>query len=72
MINFFHSRNDALIDFVSKAQVFMTARRTPIQSRRRDNVDENLAIKTFCKENNFKVEYTPPDVPKLNYIIEHT
>ena len=70
MINSFHPHKDALIDFVSKAQVFMSARKTPIQAIRMDNAGENLAIENFCRSNNINVEYTPPDTPKLNGIIE--
>ena len=70
MINSFHSHKDALIKFVSEAHVFMTTRKTPIQAIRMDNVGENLAIENFCKINNINVEYTPPDTPKLNCIIE--
>ena len=35
-----------------------------------DNAGENLAIEKFCKDNSINVEYTPPDTPKLNGIIE--
>ena len=70
MINSFHSRKDALIDFVTEAQVFMTARKTPIQSIQMDNAGENLAVEKFCNENNIAIEYTPPDTPKLNGVIE--
>ena len=70
MINAFHCRKDALIDFVTEAQVFMTARKTPIRSIRMDNAGENLAVEKFCNENNIAIEYTPPDTPKLNGVIE--
>ena len=48
----------------------MSARKTPIQAIRMDNAGENLAVEKFCKDKNIRVEYTPPDTPKLNGVIE--
>ena len=70
MVNSFHSQKDALVDFVAEAHAFMRGRKTPIQTIRMDNAGENVAVEKFCNENNIQVEYTPPDTPKLNGIIE--
>ena len=35
-----------------------------------DNAGENLIVEQFCKDNNINIEYTPPDTPKLNGVIE--
>ena len=35
-----------------------------------DNAGENIAVAKLCKINNITIEYTPPDTPKLNNMVE--
>ena len=38
---------------------------------RMDNSGENQAIARSCKESDMKVEFVPPDAPKINDMVEH-
>ena len=69
-MNFGSTKNQIVI-FVRQAWEFMKTRGTPIQIIRMDNAGENKAVERLCKQEfNIKVEYTPPDTPKLNGIVE--
>ena len=70
MISAFKYTKSELVDFVHEVCVFMKSRCTPIQTVRMDNAGENIAVRKFCEQNNIKIEYTPPQTPKLNGIIE--
>ena len=49
----------------------MKNRGTPIEIIRTYNAGENLIIGKKCKEKlRFKVEFPPPDTPKLNGVVE--
>ena len=70
MISSFRYTKSELVAFVNEACTFMISRGTPIQAVRMDNAGENIAVRKFCEQNNIKIEYTPPQTPNLNGIIE--
>ena len=41
-----------------------------VQYLHNDNADDNLAVERLCKSNGVVIEYTPPDIPKLNNMVE--
>ena len=71
MLMNFGNKKSQLEFFVRQAYEFMKTRGTPIQIIRMDNAGENKVVETMCKQEfNIKVEFTPPDTPKLNGIVE--
>ena len=70
LMNFGNNKSQIVI-FVRQAHDFMKTRGTPIQTIRMDNSGENKEVEKICKnELNIGVEYTPPDTPKLNGVVE--
>ena len=71
MIHFFEHDKKHLVEFIDQAYSFMKTRKTPIKHIRLDNAGENQHIAQLCKTKyNINVEFTPPDTPKLNGVIE--
>ena len=69
-MNFGNSKSQVVI-FLRQAYDFMKTRGTLIQTIRMDNSGENKEVEKICKgELNISVEYTPPDTPKSNGIVE--
>ena len=70
MLSSFKYTKSDLIDFVREAYSIYSARKHFIKCIRLDNAGENAAVAKFCQQHDITVEFTPPDTPKLNGIIE--
>ena len=70
LMNFGHNKSQIVI-FFRQAHDFMKTCGTPIQTIKMDNSGENKEVEKICKnELNIGVEYTPPDTPKSNGVVE--
>ena len=71
MISAFKYTKSELIVIVKEAFKFIKTRSTLISIVQVDNAGENMIIKRMCKKNiAVEVEFTPPETPKLNGIVE--
>ena len=48
----------------------MKSLKTPIGTILMNNSRENKLIKSFCYKHNISVEFIPPDIPKINGVVE--
>ena len=72
MLMSFGTTKDGLHSMLEECIVHMDVLGHPIKTIRMDNAAENTsrALKRLCDENSIKIEYTPPDTPKLNGVVE--
>jgi len=66
----FGSEKSDIIHMFEDAYQVCNGKNLPIQNVTMDNGGENLAVATFCRHNNIRFKFTPPDTPKLNGVIE--
>lgn len=72
MLMSFDKAKDGLYAMVEDTIIHMDLLGHPIKKIRMDNAGENTSrgLKRLCEENTIEIEYTPPDTPKLNGVIE--
>ena len=72
MLMSFDKSKDGLYSMVEDCIIHMDLLGHPIKTIRMDNAGENTSrgLKRLCDENSIEIEYTPPDTPKLNGVIE--
>ena len=70
MISSFQYEKSKLVDMVAETFDFFNGREQKVKHVRMDNAGENQAVEKLCKSKNITVEYTPPDTPKLNHMVE--
>ena len=66
----FGSEKSEIIRMFEDVYQVCNGKNLPIQNVTMDNGGENLAVATFCRHNNIRFKFTPPDTPKLNGVIE--
>ena len=69
MTSFKYNKSD-LINLVDETFKYCEGRGKKLQCLRMDNAGENSAVERLCKSNGIVIEYTPPDTPKLNNMVE--
>ena len=70
MISAFNYNKQELVELVDETFKYFKGRAKPVQYLRMDNAGENQAVAKLCKEQDCIVEFTPPDTPKLNNMVE--
>ena len=72
MLMSFGITKDGLFAMLEECIVHMDVLGHPIKTIRMDNAAENKsrALKRLCDENGINIEFTPPDTPKLNGVVE--
>jgi transposase InsO family protein len=72
MLMSFGITKDGLYSMLEECIVHMDLLGHPIKTIRMDNAVENTsrALKRLCDEDSIRIEYTPPDTPKLNGVVE--
>ena len=70
MISSFHFKKNNLVTMFKEVVNYFKGRNCPVKFVRMDNAGENLEVERYCKEVNIVVEYTPPDTPQLNHMVE--
>jgi len=70
MISSFQYEKSTLVDMVAETFDYFKGRDHKVKHLRMDNAGENQAVERLCKSQNITVEYTPPDMPKLNQMVE--
>jgi len=66
----FGSKKSNIIHMFEDAYHVRKCKNLSIKNLTMDNAGENQAIETFCRHNNIRFKFTPPDTPKLNGVIE--
>ena len=70
MISSYQYEKSKLVDMVAETFEYFSGRGQKVKHIRMDNAGENQAVEKLCKSKDITVEYTPPDTPKLNHMVE--
>ena len=70
MISSFNYNKNELVDMIDETFKYFEGRTKKVQYMRMDNAGENQAVARLCKEKGCQVEFTPPNTPKLNNMVE--
>ena len=70
MISSFNYNMNESVDMIDETFKYFEGRTKKVQYMRMDNAGENQAVARLCKEKGCQVEFTPPNTPKLNNMVE--
>ena len=70
MVSSFNYNKSELVDMIDETFKYFQGRSKKVKYLRMDNAGENQAVAKLCKEKDCQVEFTPPDTPKLNNMVE--